>query len=165
METKYIVLGVAFDWGLRKGLDVFIWLAGNLPVEYKIVLVGTNDEIDSVLPPTILSIHRTQNQKELALIYSAADIFVNPTREESFSTTNIEALACGTPVVTFNTGGSPEMLSDQCGKVVKCEDLESLKSEIMYICENAHFKNENCRKQAEQYDMNRCFEKYVELFS
>ena len=70
IANKHIVLGVAFDWGVRKGLDVFIELSKRLPADYKVVLVGTNDEVDKLLPDNILSIHRTQNQKELAEIYS-----------------------------------------------------------------------------------------------
>lgn len=106
-ETEYMVLGVSFDWGKRKGLDVFQHLAEDLDERYAIVLVGTDDKIDSFLPDRIISIHRTHSQKELAEIYSAADVFINPTREENFPTVNIEALACGTPVITFDTGGKP----------------------------------------------------------
>ena len=79
LEDKKVVLGVAFGWGVRKGLDVFVELSKRLPDNYKIVLVGTDESIDKQLPSNILSIHRTQNQKELAEIYSAADVFVNPT--------------------------------------------------------------------------------------
>ena len=71
---KYIVLGVSFAWGYRKGLDCFVEMAEKLGEQYQIVLVGTDDEIDKNLPHNIISIHRTQNQKELAEIYSAADI-------------------------------------------------------------------------------------------
>lgn len=111
LENKYIVLGVAFGWGRRKGLDVFVELARRLDKEkYKVVLVGTDDNVDKLLPENIISIHRTQNQTELAKIYSAADVFANPTREENYPTVNMESVACGTPVVTFNTGGSPEIL-------------------------------------------------------
>lgn len=73
---------------------------------FKIVLVGTNDEDDKILPDNIISIHRTSNQKELAEIYSSADLYFNPTREENYPTVNMESIACGTPVMTFKTGGS-----------------------------------------------------------
>jgi glycosyltransferase involved in cell wall biosynthesis len=126
LQGKKLVLGVAFAWENRKGLDVFQWLAGRLSDEYRIVLVGTNEETDRLLPENVLSIHRTHDTAELAEIYSAADVFVNPTREDNFPTTNLEALACGTPVVTFRTGGSPEMLSPLCGSVVEQDDLEGL---------------------------------------
>ncbi len=79
--------------------------------KFQIVLVGTDDSIDKMLPNSIISIHRTRDQNELAEIYSAADLFVNPTREENYPTVNMESIACGTPVLTFRTGGSPEILT------------------------------------------------------
>ena len=81
---KHIILGVSFAWGYRKGLDCFVEMAEKLGEQYQIVLVGTDDEIDKKLPHNIISIHRTQNQKELAEVYSAADVFVMPTREENY---------------------------------------------------------------------------------
>lgn len=103
--SKNILLGVAFGWGERKGLDVFLELAKRLDgAKYQIVLVGTDDSVDKQLPESILSIHRTENQQQLAEIYTAADLFVNPTREENYPTVNMESIACGTPVLTFRTG-------------------------------------------------------------
>lgn len=93
IENKFIILGVASSWAPRKGLDVFVKLAEDLPEEYQIVIVGIDEREKNKLPETIISITRTNNQKELAEIYSVADVFVNPTREENFPTTNIEALA------------------------------------------------------------------------
>ena len=164
IENKKIILGVAFEWEKRKGLDVFLWLSKCLSDDYRIVLVGTNDAIDKLLPNNIISIHKTHDQDELAQIYSSADVFINPTREDNFPTTNIESLACGTPVVTFNTGGSPEMLSYACGAVVETEDLEGLKKQIERLCNNSSELREKCRKQAENYNMTNCFKKYVDLY-
>ena len=161
---KPILLGVAFDWGKRKGLDVFLKLAEDLGDAYQIVLVGTDDRIDAQLPKGIISIHRTQNQHELAEIYSAADVFVNPTREDTFPTVNIEALACGTPVITFDTGGSPEILDDTCGIVVPCDDVAALEKAIQHVIHDKPFSKEACRKRAEQFDMNDKFAEYVKLY-
>lgn len=163
-ENKYILLGVAFGWGKRKGLDVLVELSKRLPKEeYQIVLVGTDKKTDKQLPDNIIPIYRTQNQQELAEIYSAADLFVNPTREENYPTVNMESIACGTPVVTFRTGGSPEMLDDTCGSVVECDDIDALEKEIIRICEEKPFMRENCFKRAKQFDMNERFNEYVVL--
>ena len=164
LEGKKIVLGVAFDWGKRKGLDVFQRLAELLDDTYQIVLVGTNGTVDCELPPRILSIHRTADRRELAEIYSSADVFVNPTREDTFSMVNIEALACGTPVITFRTGGSPESLNATCGSVVDCDDVEAMFREIERVCNEACYSAEACRRRAEQYDQNVIFEEYVRLY-
>ncbi len=163
-EDKTLLLGVAFGWGSRKGLDVFLELAKRLPDSYCIVLVGTNDRVDAMLPENIISIHRTDNQTELAKIYSAADVFVNCTREDTFPTVNMEALACGTPVVTFRTGGSPEMLDSTCGSVVEKNDVDALEQEILRICTQKPFTPESCQKRAESFEMYDRFGQYVKLY-
>ncbi len=164
LQDKKIVLGVAASWGKRKGLDVLIELANRLSEDYQIVLVGTNDNIDKQLPKNIISIHRTNNQKELAEIYSAADVFANPTREEVFGLVNSEALACGTPVVTFKTGGSTEVADETCGSVVECNDIDALEKEIIRICDEKPYSKEACLKRAKLYDMQEKFKEYVNLY-
>ena len=165
LENKYIVLGVAFGWGRRKGLDVFIELEKRFDKEkYKIVLVGTDDNIDKLLPENIISIHRTQNQTELVKIYSAADVFANPTREENYPTVNMESVACGTPVVTFNTGGSPEMLDETCGAAVAKDDNDAMYNEIIRICEKKPYSLEACIKKAKGFDKNEKFGEYIRLY-
>jgi len=161
---KYILLGVAFGWGMKKGLDVFIELSKRLPDNYQIVLVGTNDKTDKQLPKNIISIHRTQNQAELAEIYTAADLFVNPTREEVLGLVNVEALACGTPVLTFRTGGSPECVDDTCGSVVDCDDIDALESEIKRICTERPYSQDACLTRSKHFDMNERFQEYIELY-
>ena len=164
IEDKHIVLGVAFSWGIRKGLDIFIELAKRLDDSYKIVLVGTNAEIDALLPSSILSIHRMQNQQELAKVYSAADVFVNPTREETQGLVNVESLACGTPVIAFRTGGCPECLNATCGCVVERDDINTLEEEIRRICNQKPYSKQACRSAALLFDKNKCFNKYCDLY-
>lgn len=164
-NDKYIVLGVAFGWGVRKGLDVFIELSKRLDKEkYQIILVGTDEKIDKQLPSNIISIHRTQNQRELAEIYTAADVFANPTREDNYPTVNMESIACGTPVVTFKTGGSPEMIDETCGSVVMCDDIDAMEKEIIRICTERPYSAEACLERAMRFDRKNCFSKYVELY-
>lgn len=164
-ENKYLILGVAFGWGKKKGLDIFIELAKRLDEnKYKIMLVGTDEHIDKDLPDNIISIHRTQNQNELAEIYSAADLFVNPTREDTYPTVNMESLACGTPVLTFNTGGSPEIIDETCGIVVEKDDIDSMYNEIINICENNVFTKEMCLRKSRMFDKNEKYRNYIELY-
>ncbi len=164
LEDKFVVLGVSFDWRAKKGLEEFIELANSLQENYQIVLVGTNDSIDKKLPKNIISIHRTQNQKELAEIYSAADLFVNPTREDTYPTVNMEAIACGTPVLTYQTGGSPEILGDKCGIVTKEKNAASLKEAIEYVHDNQPFKKEDLLEKAKEFDKESMIQKYIELY-
>lgn len=163
---KPVVLGVAFGWGKRKGLDVFLKLAEDFGDKYQIVLVGTDENTDRELPQSIISVHRTQNQEELAEIYSSADVFVNPTREEVLGMVNIEALACGTPVVTFETGGSPEIPDETCGAVVPCDDTDALEREIINICADKYrsCSTAACRKRAEMFDKWKKYSEYIDLY-
>lgn len=164
LDNKKIILGVSFDWGEKKGLDVFIALSNRLPSDYKIVLVGTNEKTDNYLPANILSVHRTQDQEELAAIYSAADVFLLPTREENYPTVNMEALACGTPVLTFRTGGSHEMLDETCGSVVDCDDIDAMEREIKRICTDKPYTKEACLNKAKEFDKRERFKEYIELY-
>lgn len=165
ITAKYIVLGVALGWGKRKGFDVFLELAKRLEQEYQIVLVGTDDNNDKQLPSNIISIHRTHNPQELAEIYSSADVLANPTREENYPTVNMEAIACGTPVVTFKTGGSPEIVDNTCGSVVPCDDIDAFEQEIRRVCSERPFSKDSCLRRAkEHFDMNERFEEYIELY-
>ena len=164
LENKFIILGVAFGWGHKKGLDAFVELSKRLSNDYKIVLVGTNEVSDKLLPEQILSIHTTQNQQELSDIYCAADLFVNLTREDTFPTVNIEAIACGTPIVTFNTGGSPEIINETCGFVVEQDNIDELVDRIEFTRIHRPFTKEACRARAMDFDKNNKFIEYIELY-
>ena len=159
-----MVLGVASDWTQRKGLDVFVELAGRLEEDYQIVLVGTNDHIDVLLPASIISIHRTQDTAELAKLYTAADVFVNPTYEDNFPTVNLEALACGTPVVTFDAGGSAECLTANCGMAVPAGNMDALEAAIRRVCTQKPFAAEDCIRRAHQFDQNSSYQAYLDCY-
>lgn len=162
--NKHIILGVAFGWSDKKGLDVFIELEKRLDNSlYQIVLVGTDDMIKKQLPDNIIAINRTQDKKEMAEIYSAADVFVNPTREDTYPTVNMEAIACGTPVVTFRTGGSPECIDDIVGSVVEKNDIDALEKEIVRICEEKLGYSSACEKEAERFNEVLRFQEYIDL--
>ena len=165
IENKFMLLGVAYEWNYKKGIDIIIRLAKDLSDDYAIVLVGTDDKVDKDLPKNIISIHRTNCKEDLVKIYSAADLFINPTREDTFPTVNIESLACGTPVITFKTGGSPEMLNNKCGVVIEKNNYYSFKNNIENIKSNNPFNQNNCIKQSKKYDMNDKFKEYVDLFN
>ena len=164
LDGKFIILGAASIWEQRKGIDVFIELAKRLDDRFKIVLVGTNDEDDKILPDNILSIHRTSDQKELAEIYTAADLFFNPTREENYPTVNMESIACGTPVMTFKTGGSPEIIDDKTGVVVE-DNIDAIEQKIISIYETRPFKPADLEERAKSFSADDKFAQYLRLFA
>lgn len=165
-NVKQTVLGVASAWGVDKGLPDFIKLRKCLPLEeYDIILVGVTEQQLSELPEGIIGICKTDSVEELASLYSAATVFVNPTYADTFPSVNIEALACGTPVITYATGGSPEIIDESTGVVVPQGDVVAL-ADAIKILRYAPIDPSNCRKRAEEYfDRNVCFRKYIDLYA
>ena len=163
---KKIVLGVASVWDDRKGLQEFLKLAQVLNDEYQVVLAGLSNNQISSLPKEILGIARTENVQQLASLYSAAEAFVNPTFSDNFPTTNIEALACGTPVITYNTGGSPEAVDEITGFVVEKGNIEGIVHSLNTISEkNRQSFTTPCRNRALQhYSKEDRFRDYVDLY-
>ena len=161
-----VILGVANTWDKRKGLAEFLKLSQLLPNEYKIVLIGLNTRQIKLLPENILGIKRTANQTELAKWYNKAMVFVNPTWQDNFPTTNLEALACGTPVITYNTGGSPEAVDEKTGFVVEKGDINGLLRAINKVDKlgKEHF-SANCRERAERlYNKDDRYNDYINLY-
>lgn len=132
IKRKYIILGVASVWDRRKGLDVFLKLNCTLGDDYQIILVGLSEKQQKELPKGIIGISHTSSTEELAEIYSSADLFLNPTYEDNYPSTNLEAIACGTPVISFDSGGSGES-ADLFGIKVPKNDIEALKQAIKSI--------------------------------
>lgn len=161
-----MILGCANIWDERKGLKEFISLHNLVKDFATIVLVGLNSQQVSSLPKGMVGIRRTESIEELARYYSAADVFVNPTFQDNFPTTNIEALACGTPVVTYETGGSPESVDESTGQVVPKGDIEALGSAVMKICQLGKERFVMaCRSRAiQRFDRNDRYSDYLKLF-
>ena len=166
LQNKKIVLGVASIWDKRKGFDDFIRLNELLSDEYKIILVGLNKKQKESLPANIIGIERTESVHELAELYSMADVFVNPTYSDNFPTTNIESLACGTPVITYKTGGSPEAIDEMTGIVVEQGNINKLKEAIESVAKDKAMYTERCRERAVRlYNKQDRFNDYIDLFN
>lgn len=166
LSGRHIILGVANIWSTRKGLDDFIKLRTLLGSDIEIVLVGLSKSQIQNLPIGIRGLTRTEEITDLAALYSAADVFVNPTLVDNFPTVNLEALACGTPVITYKTGGSPEAIDDHTGIVVTRGDINSLKTAILQMLKvrNAAILI-NCRARAVRFfDSRSRFLDYLKLY-
>ena len=167
IPDKKVVLGEASTWKKKLAYYDFCWLNEQLSSDYQIVLVGLSEEQIKQLPNGVVGICRTENLQELASLYTLADVFVNPTYVDNFPTTNIEALACGTPVITYQTGGSPEAIDENTGVVVSKGDKEALKEAIINVVSNKEkYSSEACRKRAvEHFNKDDRFGDYIELFN
>ena len=164
--SKFTILGVASIWEKRKGLDDFYALNNKLDKEFQIILIGLTEKQIKELPEGIIGIQRTNSIQELATYYSIADVFFNPTWEDNFPTTNLEALACGTPVITYRTGGSPEAIDKDTGYSIEQGDLDTAIKAIYTIKECGKIKYSNlCRKRAIDYfNKKERYAEYLQLY-
>lgn len=160
IQDKKMLLGVASVWDRRKGFDTFLELSKRLSDEEILVMVGLTDEQIRALPGNIIGIKKTDSEAELAEIYTAADVFVNPTMEEGLGLVNLEAQACGTPVITYDTGGSPECVSEQSGLVVPKKDIDALLSGIRTM----DFSEENILAHAGGFDKKKKYQEYMDVY-
>ncbi|MBR0214380.1 MAG: glycosyltransferase [Solobacterium sp.] len=156
LEGRFIVLAVAFPWTNQKGLDRMLSLAEQLDDTFQLVMVGT----EKTGSDRILCIPRTASQQELAEIYSAADVLINPSRVESFGLVNAEALACGTPVLSYGAGGNVETFDSSCGRLVNDSNLTVTLNEM----KNRPLSPEACREYSRRFDLKTMYENYLSLY-
>ena len=161
---KYIILGVANTWDRRKGLQYFHSLSNMLRPDEVIVLIGLSDKQIKSLPAGILGFTRTSNIEELVDIYSSSNVFFNPTLEDNFPTTNIEALSCGLPVITFNSGGSSEMIDKNSGLSINTFSDEEIRLTIDKLRSSDNINSQYCLIKASEFDKNDKFQLYIELY-
>ena len=168
IQDKFIILGVASSWNSKKGLYEFIKLAGMIDEsKYTIVLVGLPQNLIKKLPKNVIGIKRTENVQQLADLYSAADVFLNPTFEDSYPTTNLEALSCGTPVITYKTGGSVESVTEETGILIEKGNLNDVIIALEKILSKGkEFYSHKCRETAVlNFDKNLKFKEYLKIYN
>lgn len=165
LQGKKIVLGVSGRWGTEKGIDNIIRLSEMLPENYRIVLVGHIDPALS-LPGIIVNIPPTSSVQELVMWYSAADVLMNLSREETFGKVSAEALMCGTPVVCFSTTANPELVGENCGYICKSDSIEEFGHLLIKACENGkeHYFDTCVNFALENFNTENTFREYVHLY-
>jgi glycosyltransferase involved in cell wall biosynthesis len=161
IEGKRMVLAVANVWDRRKGLNDVYELARKHP-EYAYVIVGLTDDQIKESPRGVIPIKRTNSITELVKIYTAADVFINPTYEDNFPLVNLEALSCGTPVITYKTGGASEMVNEASGVVTRVGDVDELAKSIDHACE---LRRDYIVQHGRTYDQSIMFNKYLETYN
>lgn len=163
-DGHFRIIAVSNVWLAYKGIFDIFKLREMLPKEFEITMVGLAPEQVKTLPAGIRGITRTQNVQQLVELYNESDVLINPTYSDTFPTVNLEALACGIPVITYKTGGSPEAVDEKTGVVVEQGNVTALANAIMQMKDHP-LSSADCRKRAEElFDKDKCFEKYVELY-
>lgn len=149
LGDKHIILGLASIWSKEKGWDDLVEMSNMLCEDEVIVMVGVSEEQQKQLPKNIVAIRRTENVRQLAELYSAATAFVNPTWQDNYPTVNLEAIACGTPVVTYRTGGSIEAVTEKTGYIVEQGDVKGLLEAVREIEKKGNLEYKaDCRAHA-----------------
>jgi len=166
VREQFVILGVASPWTMRKGLTDIIKLSKLLSEDEVIILVGLNHYQIKQLPHNIIGLAKTENRQELIDLYSSADIFINTTLEDSFPTTNIESLSCGTPLVTYRTGGSIEAVSSETGYIVEKGDISKLAEVIRTVKKNGKlaYSEACCKRVLDFFSKDDRFAEYFNLY-
>jgi glycosyltransferase involved in cell wall biosynthesis len=164
--NSFMILGVASPWGKRKGFEDFINLSNFLKEDEKIVLVGLSDKQLKMLPNNIIGLSKTENKLQLVDLYSAADVYINLSVEETFGLTTAEALSCGTPAIVYNTTACPEVISSDTGIVVEKKDMQGLVKAISTIRSNGKkFYSKKCRIRAKnKFNKTEMLKEYFALY-
>ena len=162
-----LILGVASLWHEEKGFGDLVSLAGRLGPDERLVLVGRmSDEQRGRLPGNVELIERTENVGKLAALYASATAFVNPTWQDNYPTVNLEAIACGTPVVTYRTGGSVESVTEGTGSVVEQGDVKGMLACVrQWAAADRAATRECCRDYAlGHFRKEDCYKNYLQLY-
>jgi glycosyltransferase involved in cell wall biosynthesis len=165
-DDTFVILAIANVWNMTKGIQDVFALSQKLSRGMVIVMVGLHKRQMKRLPENIIGIRHTENLQELVELYSLADVLINPTYQDTFPSINIEALACGTPVITYNTGGCGEAVDEHTGIVVPRGDLDKLLDSVYQIQQRGKSAyTAACRKRAvDFFDKNKRYEEYFELY-
>lgn len=167
LEDKFVIMGSAYSWSARKGYDAFIELSKHLDDRFAMVMIGgfMPEQRAQCEECGIICLPRTSSKQELAQLYSASDVFFNPTREEVFGLVNIEAQACQTPVITFNTGGSPECIAPGMGYVVEKDDIAAAARCVEELYQNRNdIDREKLREWTLGFNEKDKYREYIALY-
>ena len=164
---KKIILGVANIWSEGKGLSSFLELSKRIPDDQLIILVGLSKVQVSSLPSNIIGLEKTADMEELSDYYSLADVFVSPSKAETFGLVIAEAMASGTPSIVYDSSAMPELISNETGKVVPVDSFDALNEAVQAILnEGKENYAAQCRLRAENlFNINEQYKRYTALYN
>ena len=167
VDEKFVILAVSNGWNSTKGFDDILWLRDKLSDEFVFVMVGVSPKQKKNLPKGIIGVCRTENVFQLAELYSMADVFLNPTYQDTLPTVSIEALACGTPVIGYDTGGSADIIDETVGILIERGNKEQLLHSIQQLkTDGKQYYQTKCREKAlSKFDNLKCYQNYLDLYN
>lgn len=161
LKEKKVVLAVANVWTEQKGIKDIVSLAKRLKNNYQLVVVGLTEQQMKTVPDNVIKIRRTNNIDELVQIYSAADVFINPSYEETMGLVTVEALACGTPAIVYNKTAVPEVIDEYSGVVIEGGNISKM-IEAIYSLKN--YDKESIMQRAKCYEKKKQQRYYYSLY-
>ena len=163
IENKKMILAAQMGWSKRKGWECIVKIAKKLRKEYVLVVVGAKTKQQKELNKLNAIGIKTVDQTTLAKYYTAADVFINPSGEETFGLVNVEAQACGTPVVSFDSGGARDTVDGNCGKLVEYGNVDEMIEEVYKFSMRDLF--DECINWSKNFDKNTKFLEYIEIYN
>ncbi len=168
-RDQTMILCVTDGWSKRKGLDHIIKAAEEIrsrELPYRIVMVGVQDSVRKQLPPEIIALSRTDNRQQLVELYSCADVLWNPSPAETFGLVNVEAMACGTPVITMDTTACPETIDETCGRVIHTDGnvVEEFLAAVQSLGSQGPSIMTACTERAKAFSKEKSYSNYLELY-
>ena len=167
VDEKFVILAVSNGWNSTKGFDDILWLRDKLSDEFVFVMVGVSPKQQKNLPKGIIGVCRTENVSQLAELYSMADVFLNPTYQDTLPTVSIEALACGTPVIGYDTGGIADIIDESVGMLIERGNKEQLLHSIQQLkTVGKQYYQTKCREKAlSKFENKKCYHNYLDLYN
>lgn len=162
-DKEFSILFVANYWTKAKGLEDLEPIIKGINKDIKVTIVG-KIKASKYLNERCVLIDRTDSKQELAKLYSKNHLFVNPTYQDVFGLVNVEALACGTPVITYNTGGCPEILNSKCGLVIEKGNTLEMINAINNLYNNYYFLLGDCINRSNDFSLERMKNSYSKLY-
>lgn len=166
LENKFVILGAANKWLNPINKDTFDFVTANLPEDCVLVIIGCNEEQKRVLTQNVFTLGYISDRDELRKMYSMADVFANCTREESLSLINVEAQACGTPVVTYKNTGAQETVNNECSFSVESGNAEELLNAILKVknLKKNKLSDSCCNWVKHNFDCYKNYQKYINIY-
>lgn len=167
LNGKFVIMAVSSQWkSASKGLDDYKSMSKILKDDEVIVLVGVPNEISKDFPNNIIGIPRTNNQQELAALYTRADVVCSFSSAETFGLSIVEGYACGTPAVVYDNTAQPSLITQKTGYVVPSKDYKSAYMAIQEIKrKGSSTYYDDCINLARvKYNKSDCFSKYIKLY-
>ncbi len=165
LNDKFIILGMAEKWLYNENEPHSLEFLSKLNTNIKVILIGVK-EGTNYLPDNVIKVPYLNDKNKLIEYYNLADVFINLTLADNFPTVNIESISCGTPVITFDTGGSAEIIDETTGIKVSKGDFDALNTALKTLMDNKIKYNKQCRNRAlEMFDKNTCYDKYISLYN